>query len=115
MTEPSVTPLHDLDRLASTFLELADQIAELQSQQDHIKAQLRDLDVGKHTSPSGIPISIEAPRRSFNSERAWSMLNPDQQAVCMSPDARKVKAQLPAVLLDACMDEGTGQPIVKVG
>lgn len=115
MSEQPVTPLHDLDQLASTFIELADKIAQLQAQQDHIKDQLRDLGVGKHSSPSGIPITIQAPARYLNTERAWGMLTRQQQNACMSPDYKKARAQLPPVLLEQCMDEGTGKPIVKVG
>ena len=113
--QQNVSPLHDLDQLASTFLDLADKIAQLTAQQDHIKDQLRDLGVGKHSSPSGIPITIQAPSRFLNTSRAWAMLTPAQQALCMSPDYKKARAQLPPVLLEQCMDPGNGNPVVKVG
>ena len=115
MSEQPVTPLRDLDQLATTFLELADKIAQLTAQQDHIKDQLRDLGIGKHLSPAGIPITIQAPSRFLNTSRAWAMLTDEQKAACMSPDYKKARAQLPAVLLEQCMDPGNGNPVVKVG
>lgn len=109
------TPLHDVDQLVDTYLDIADRIKQLTDQQNHIKDQLRDLGVGEHQTSGGVPIVVREPNRKFNLDRAWLMLTHQQQQLCTSPDAGKVKKQLPGVLLDQCMDPGTGATIVSVG
>lgn len=96
------------------YLELGEQIEQLQMEQAQVKARLRDLGPGKHEAVSGVVVQVTPPPRSFNVERAWGMLQPEQQALCVSPDPKKVKAQLPPTLADACMDPGNGEPRVVV-
>jgi hypothetical protein len=108
-------PLHDIDQLVATYLEIQDQISGLNGQAAHIKAQLAGLGIGEHATTSGVSVKVREPNRSFNLDRAWTMLTPDQQKVCLSPDGKKVRSQLPEVLLEQCMDAGKGQPVVTVG
>jgi len=97
-------------------------ITELQAHADEVNNEIRALKlelaqllpVGSHAT-AGVKVTISNPSRRFNADRAWSMLTPEQQAVCVSPDPKKVKAQLPPALLDACMDPGAGAPVVKIG
>lgn len=115
MTTQPAQPIRDVDQLVDLYLDIKDKITQLTSQADTIKAQLRGLGVGEHATTSGIKVVVREPNRYLNVERAWAMLTPDQQALCMSPDPRKVRSQLPSVLLEQCMDAGKGDPIVTVG
>lgn len=110
------TPIRDVDALAGLAVDLQDQIAQLGDQLKNVKAQLDEqLGEGDHKTTSGIKVKVQGPNRKFNPDKAWLLLKPEQQAVCMSRDVAKVKGQLPQVLIDACMDPGTGANIVKVG
>lgn len=96
------------------YLELTEQIEELDAQRENIKDRLRDLGPGKHPTVGGLTVTVTPPPRSFNTDRAWAMLTPEQQALCVSPDAKKIKGQLAPALADACMDEGKGAPRVSI-
>lgn len=103
-----------LDADVIRYLELAEQIEALQMQQNEIKARFRQLDPGKHVAVGGVVVTVTPPPRSFNVDKAWSFLTDEQRALCVSPDAKKVKAQLAPAIADTCMDEGTGEPRVMV-
>lgn len=107
-------PTRTFDDDVTTYLELTEQIEELESQRAAVKARFIDRGVGQHASSSGVTVTVSAPSRRFNLDRAWAMLNSEQQSLCVSPDASKVKGQLPGALLDECMDEGTGSPRVSI-
>lgn len=107
-------PIRTLDDDVATWLDLTERIEELTSQRDAVKARLALHGIGTHTTAGGVTVTVGAPPRRFNLERAWSMLTEDQKDVCTSPDAAKVKKQLPGVLVDDCYDEGTGAPRVTV-
>ena len=96
------------------YLEITDRIEQLQAQQSAIKAQFRELEPGKHQTVGGVVLTVTAPPRTFNANRAWSMLSEDQKDVCTSPDPKKIKAQLPPALTEACMDPGAGEPRVSI-
>jgi len=114
MTEHATPiPLHTIDQLVDTYLDLADQVAQLTAQQAHIKDQLRDLGIGQHKA-SHATVAVRPPNRYLNVDKAWNMLTPAQQALCTSPDGKKVRSQLPSVLLEQCMEAGKGDPIVSV-
>jgi hypothetical protein len=105
----------DLDAEVSEYVALTEKIEELTTQRAGILARLRDnLTPGKHDTTFGVAVSVALPSRSFNTDRAWSMLTPAQQKLCTSPDPKKIKAQLPPVLAEQCMDEGTGAPRVTI-
>lgn len=109
---PTTTPVDDL---VAEYLDLADRIQVLTAQQDNLRARLRDLGPGRHPTSSGLTVTVTPPSRRFNLDRAWEMLTVEQQTVCVAPDPRKVKAQLPPALTELCMEPGTGNPVVKVG
>lgn len=104
----------DIDADVIRYLELGEQIEALQMQQAQIKARLRDLGPGKHEAVGGVVVQVTPPPRSFNLDRAWTMLTEEQRAAAVAPDPKKVKQQLPEVLIDACMDPGNGEARVTV-
>lgn len=104
----------DLDRDAALYLDLAERIEHLTAQRDAIKARLAGLDPGSYPTQAGVTVTVSPPSRRFNIERAWMMLTAEQRNLCSSPDAKKVKAQLSEVLVDTCMDEGTGAKVVRI-
>lgn len=105
----------NLDELVERYLDLKDRAEQIAEQMEAIKECFRVLGAGQHATTSGITITVQAPSRRFNLDRAWSLLTPEQQALCVAPAAAKVKAQLAPVLAEQCYDAGTGQAIVKVG
>lgn len=110
MNQPTI----DLDAEVQRYTELSEAIEQLNSERAQILVRLRSLTPAKYTTTYGVGVTVSAPARSFNLERAWATLTPEQQAVCVSPDPKKVKAQLPGVLVEAFMEEGTGDPKVAV-
>lgn len=110
----TVQPIKNRDQLISDYVDIRARIERLTAQADNLKAQLRDLGVGKHEGPGGVVVTVAPPARRFNLDRAITMLTPEQLAVCQGPVAAKVKGQLPPVLLEQCMDPGTGDLVVTV-
>lgn len=108
------TPIRTLDDDVATYLDLTDRITQLEEQRNSVKARLAAAGPGAHPTSHGVTVSITPPPRRFNLDRAWTALTPEQQALCTSPDPKKVKSQLPEVLLDTFMDEGTGAPRVSI-
>lgn len=108
MTETTI----DLDADVRAYLDLTERIEELTAERENIKARLRATGVGRHDTSFGVVVSVSANRR-FNIDGAWSALTPEQQALCLSPDAKKVRSQLPPALADAFMDDA-GEPRVTV-
>lgn len=102
-----------LDDLVATLVDLNDKIAHLDAERAAIKAAIIDTGVAEHAA-HGVTVTVRPPSRRFNLDRAWTMLAPEQQALCVAPDPKKVRAQLPPAVLDACMDDGTGNPVVSV-
>jgi hypothetical protein len=101
-----------LDDQVRRYLELTEQIEQLSMDREQVKAQLRETGVGRHETTYGVVVSVSANRR-FNVDRAWAALTPEQQALCLSPDGKKVRGQLPPDLAEAFMDE-VGEPRVVV-
>lgn len=108
------TPIASLDDDVATLLDLNDKIEQLEGQRATIKARLAQHAIGTHETTFGVKVVVSAPARKFNQDKAWMMLNEEQREVCFSPDAKKIKSQLAPVLLDECMEPGTGSPVVKV-
>ena len=105
----------DVDAEVARYLQLAEEIEARTGEQTAIKDRLRSVGVGKHETSFGINVTVSPPSRSFDLARAWAALTPEQQELCTSPDAKKVKAQLPGVLIESLMVPGKGDPAVKIG
>ena len=107
-------PIATLDDDAASLLELQEKIEELSFQAATIQARLAQRGPGTYPTSHGVKVVVTAPSRSFNLDKALTMLTPDQLALCQGPVAAKVKKQLAGVLVDECMEPGTGSPTVKV-
>lgn len=110
-------PLHDLDHLVGRYLDLKHEAEEISSQMEHVKDQLRAHGIGQHATTSGVTVTVQAPARRFNAKTAAGLLPAETLAQCGADDydPKKLKSYLSPVLLEQCMDAGTGAPIVKVG
>ena len=105
----------DIDTLVTEYLELTEQIEHAEARRKQLRAAFADLGVGDHATSNGaVTVQVQAPPRRFNLDRAWSMLSTEQQALAIAPDPSKVRSQLSSVLLEQCMDAGTGAPRVVV-
>lgn len=104
----------DVDAEVREYLDLNDQIDALSTRKAEILNRLRTLGTGQHTTSFGIGVTVSAPPRSFNVAKAFQALTPEQQALCMSPDGKKVRGQLPPVVAESFMEDGTGDPRVTV-
>lgn len=114
MTDHRTEHQTNLDTLAARYADLSDHIDQLLAARNDVIDQLRLLGPGKHPTTVGVTVTITPPSRRFNADLAWTMLNADQQAVCVGPIPAKIKSQLAPVLLEQCMEPGTGNPTVKV-
>lgn len=117
MTTNPVTALHTVDGIVGELVEVLERIEQLQERATHLKTRLADeIGTGNETTVGNLVISVRAPSRRFNLDKAAALLTDEQRQVCTvtSLDPKKVKAQLPPVLLDEAMDPGTGKPIVTV-
>lgn len=114
--EPAtVQPLRSVEQLVVEYLDLQDQAARLADRLAGIKAQIGDqVGVDNSLDVNGVQVSVRAPSRSFNLARAVELLTEEQKQLCQSLDAKKVKAQLPPVLTEQCMDPGRGNPVVTI-
>ncbi|NUQ89597.1 MAG: hypothetical protein HOQ43_14205 [Glycomyces artemisiae] len=101
-------PIQSLDDDVAAYLDLTERIEQLEARRTTIRARLAQRGEGTHTTTAGIAVTVTPPNRRFNLDRAWTLLTPEQQALCTSPDPKKVKAQLPGVLVDELMEPGTG-------
>lgn len=109
MTEQQTTTLDDDVR---AYLDLSERIEQLTAERENIKARLRAAGVGRHETTFGVAVSVSSNRR-FNIDAAWAALTAEQQALCLSPDAKKVRSQLPPALADAFMEDA-GEPRVVI-
>jgi hypothetical protein len=103
----------DYDDLVKRYVELEDQRASISIEMDSIKAQLVDLGRGTH-EVAGVKVTVSNPPRRFDLEAAWAVLSSEQQALAVSPDAKKVKEFLPPIVADSFMREGNGNPVVRI-
>jgi hypothetical protein len=88
------------------FLELGSIIDDAKAEQEMIKAQVRQLGLGKHTTGAG-PIAV-SPNRTWNAAQAEQVLreiNPDLIAACSETvlTSAKAKAVLPPAVYERCM------------
>jgi hypothetical protein len=113
-TPGTVQQLRSLDDDVAAYLEITEQMEQLGAQLASVRHRLADRGVGTHETSSGVKVTVSAPSRRFNADKAWGMLTAEQQALCVSPDAAKMKKQLAGVLVDECMEPGTGTPRVLV-
>lgn len=112
---PEYTP-EQFDDDTRRYLDLAEVIEVATSEMSAIKARLRVLGTGAHESPSGVQVTVTAPNRSFSLTKAVALLNEEQLLLCKADgyDGKKVKSLLPPVLLDLCMEAGSGDARVSV-
>jgi hypothetical protein len=109
-------PIEAVDRDVRRLLELAQAAETIVSESNAIKARLRALGNGEHPTPCGATVTVTPPNRTFNLDRAVTMLNDEQRDLAKPDgyDAKKVKQFLPPTLLEQCMDPGTGDLRVSV-
>ena len=110
----SNAPTIDVEAEVAAYVALSEKIEQLQAEKANIVARLRGLGAGKHETSFGVNVTVSQPPRSFNADHAWNLLTEEQRAVCLSPDAKKIKAQLPPVLAEQCMVEGAGDARVTI-
>lgn len=106
-----------IEDLVKRYLELQTLLDEATSEQSTIKAQLRQLGIGKHHTGAG-PITV-SPNRRFNAEQAAAVLteiNPDLIPACSDTviSSAKAKAVLPPAVYERCMKQ-SGEHKVSVG
>lgn len=112
--EANVTQLRSLDDDVATYLEISEQMEQLGAQLAAVRHRLADRGPGTHQTSTGVKVTVSAPNRVFNAEKAWGMLTDEQRALCVSRDNSKIKSQLPPVLTEQCMEDGKGSPRVTV-
>lgn len=114
--EDNTQPLHDLDHLVGRYLDLKHEAEEIASQMEHVKDQLREHGVGEHTSDKGVTVVVSPPARRFNAATAAGLLPEQTLAQCGAEgyDPKKLRSYLSPVLLEQCMDAGTGKTTVTV-
>lgn len=109
----TTTTEHDYEKTLRRYTELDEQRRQIEEEQRELKAELATLGLGSHNI-LGVKVTVTAPSRKFNLDRAITFLNDEQKKLAMAPDPAKVKQFLPPVLLEQSMDAGTGNPIVRV-
>lgn len=113
--QQSVQPLRSVEQLLAEYLDLQDQASQINERMAGIKAQIGDqVGVGGSLDINGVQVSVREPSRRFNLERAKDFLTDDQLALSLSVDATKVKKFLSPVLLEQCMEAGTGASVVTI-
>lgn len=110
LTELDPTRVTMLTRL----LDLNARIADLTTEADALKQELRNLQPGEY-AVNGQPAVRIARTRRFDPEKGLLLVPGPLHADCYSTvlDAAKVKKYLAPALLDTCMVE-VGQPQVRV-
>ncbi len=103
---------NDLDACVRTYLDLVERIEALTAERDSAKAALRELEIGAHPTSFGVTVHVAANRR-LDADAAYDALTAEQQALCQSPDAKKIREQLPPAAAEAFMRE-VGLPRVTV-
>src|SRR4051812_34438282 len=92
----------DIAGITARLRELVDIKAAIDAEMDELKGRLRKTpDVGHRVPPHGAPLSPPQPNRRFDVNLALELLAPSQITACqvVTVDPKKVKAQLPPVLL----------------
>ncbi len=108
----TTTTSHDTD--VQRLLELQETRERIDAETAEIKTRLAaSLTPGSH-GIAGVTVTVSAPSRRFNVDKAWEALPESLRAVCVSPDAKKIKANLAPTVVDAFMEPGVGNPVVKV-
>lgn len=116
MTDTTQAPAHDLDAdsaaLVGRLAEINERIANLTSQAESIKAELRSLTPGDYASGGNTVLRI-VPTRRFDADKALELVPEPLRPECYTTavDAKKVRSYLAPALLDACMVE-SGKPKV---
>lgn len=110
-------PIRTVDQLVQDLLDVQEQSAQLADRASSLKAQIAELvGVGGEAQVGDVKVTVREPNRRFNIDKAVKLLTPEQVelATVAKPDPTKVKQFLPPVLLEQCMDAGTGDAVVSV-
>lgn len=103
----------DTARIVTRLVDLQAQIADLTSEAEGLKSELRNtLNPGDHNI-NGAPALRIIPNRRFNVDFAAGLLGTEQRKECLvvTYDATKVKRHLTPVEVEECMVEA-GKPKV---
>lgn len=94
----------DTARILTRLVDIQAQIAELNSEAEGHKAELRNLAAGDYTLGGRPALSI-IPTRRFDAAGAASLLDPDVRQTCLAVtyDATKVKQHLTPAQVEAHM------------
>lgn len=117
MNNTQPTPIRTVDQLVGDLVEAQAAMAALADHANTLKAQIADrVGVGGEHKYGDVTVTVREPNRRFNLDKAVAMLTPEQLTMASTtiPDAKKVRSFLPPVLLEQCMDAGTGAPVVTV-
>lgn len=105
---------NDLDALVADYTNTADSIAHLTEHLDQVKAKMRDLGEGKHSSTSGITVTVSAPPKRFDPKAAVRVLPEDVLQQCQDFSASKAKRVLaPALYESFCVAGGESRVSVR--
>jgi hypothetical protein len=116
VTDPTPTIELDVDtaRLVSRLIDLQAKIADLTSEAEAVKAELRSLNPGDYAI-GGQPALRITPTRRFDATKALEYVAEPLREKCYTSavDPKKVKEYLPPAVADLCMVE-SGKPKVTV-
>lgn len=111
----NVTPLRSNQQLVEDLTDLQYQASVIESRMRDVKTQLVDrIGVGNSIDVNGVKVSVREPNRRFNAERAAELVTPEVLELAKEISPTKLRQFLAPVLLDQCMEAGTGAPIVSV-
>jgi hypothetical protein len=113
----NVQPIRTVEDLVRDLADAQYQQAAIGERIAMLKAQLADqIGVGGNIQVGDATISVREPSRRFNPTKAQALLAPEVLELCKTDgyDNAKLKSFLSPVLLEQCMDAGTGSPIVSL-
>lgn len=121
-SRPDRTPMTDtteltneLKQTVTRLLTLAQQRAEIEAEEAHLKKTLRaHLTIGTPATVNGQPVVTLTPNRRFNADLAKQTLPESLLALCTvtKVDSAAAKKTLPPALYEQCMAE-VGEPVVR--
>lgn len=115
MTAAMIEP-EALEALVAEYATLQARQAEITDRLNTIKAAIRDgLPTGSYTA-AGLKVTIRAPSRTLNLQKAVALLPDEAKVLCQvtTYDAKKVKSLLAPAVLDLAYEPGTGNPVVSI-
>lgn len=114
-SDNNIAQLRTNEQLVADLTDLLFQADEVDARIKTIKSQLAQrIGVGNSLDVNGVTVSVREPNRRFNAQRAAELVTPEVLELAKEVSPTKLKQFLSPVLLDTCMDAGTGAPIVSV-